>query len=206
MTQEPSDKAVKWSEAIVAIPRENQIVAITESVEILHIYPWKLTIEAARDRIIKELPWVRAIASPHVVILLDDYFLTGRGSEAAVEQAVNVMLEATSAVGIAVDHIVRESALVKVAEQFFAHIPPIEESNKRWTCPPLAASWQLVRLGLAPAPDNLIVEGNGPLPTVNRCASILNTQFLFTEVEVRTLLTSLPIEKTVWDGISYIFC
>lgn len=85
-----------------------------------------------------------------------------------------------------------------------------EGNRRKWSCPLLAAWWQLIRLGVAYSPDadgrdqpvdesvgRALHEDAPPLPA-HRTLSVLSAPFLVVEAAVRTILEKVVIADPSW--------
>jgi hypothetical protein len=176
------------------------------SIELLHVYPWRLTAQSATQRASREVPWLSSneAKDAHHVIMIDDYFLALRGRDTITTQAVHTLLSVAQDKGIRIDHVVRESALSHTAVEMFSE--PANTTDGKWACAELAAAFQLVRLGIVDPPPEFVITGPKHFPVAQTVCSVLNPKFLTTELEVQTLLASLPLEAQPNDRISYVFC
>ena len=209
-------------------------------IEVLHLHPWKLDPEVAGR--------AARVAARHLhgllesrdrlrqptacVVMLDDYFLSGRPAriERVLEEARDTIVAAAEGAGLGIDLIVRESAMVHVAEQLvdllgervaagpdgatLSALAPyrrfgiddvpvwtVKDGARQWTCPFLAAAWQLCRLGVLDLDPSLVENLSGtslPLAT-ERTMTLLSSRYLATEAAVQAVLASLVDPELVDD-------
>ena len=144
-------------------------------VEVLHLHPWKLRADvAARAARIaaRNLRGLLDSRARHrqpttLLVMLDDYFLTGKPSriDAILKDATGTLLAAADSAGLRIDGVVRESAMATVAPDVISmlekdrlrdgvltpdapyrrfgldEVPLYQDADgdRRWTCPFLAA-------------------------------------------------------------------
>lgn len=154
------------------------------------------------------------------MIMLDDYFLTGRPAriEQILYRATDVLLAAASEADLPVDLIVRESAMTEHAKRVLSLLDPehvvggvlrartpyrsfgigeiplwrVVNGTRQWTCPFLVAVWQLTRLGVVPLDASHIecVGRHVPLAT-DATLTLLSSHYLATEAAAQAVCASL---------------
>lgn len=202
-------------------------------IEVLHLHPWKLAPDVAARAARIAARNVRSTIDTRarrrqptsLVVMLDDYFLTGKPArvERIVTEAQDTIVAAAADVGLTIDLVVRESAMATVAERALALIEPgrvvdgilqanspyrrfgvdevplwttDDDGGRQWTCPYLAAVWQLVRLGLLALDGALVHQVHPDEPAAVGVATeetltLLSSRYLATEAAVQAICATL---------------
>lgn len=189
------------------------------SVEVLHLDLCDCTPEVIASRLsaLQDMVHPALLAAASLVVLVDDYSARGRPNRVrkAAVAAADALVAATEAAGVHLDAVAFESDLAPAAEALVAMLNPADvrggmlqvpgsakhpprevelwtttqTGGRRYSCPAMAAAWQMCRLGVLEAPA-LRRLSDRPLVT-EVAVTALDASYVHVESDVRSIVAAV---------------
>lgn len=186
------------------------------SVELLHLDVRDCTPEVVLDKVagLTKVANPTLLAAASLLVLVDDYSLSGRPNRVrkAATAAADTLVTAAAAAGVLIDAVAFESDLVPAAEHLANMVDPTvmrdgvmqvpastktdatevtlwrtgDDGRRRYSCPMMAAAWQLYRLGIVPNPATTRLSDRPTQAEVSFTA--LDAKYVHVESAVRLIL------------------